>query len=109
MESDADTDQWLDLGEVHEVAEVSIDGKQLGTAWTYPFRVKIPAKILSKGSHNLEVRVTNVWNNRLVGDSFLDEADRVTRTNIRNKFNKKKPLIPSGLLGPVTLEPVLSR
>lgn len=106
MPRDAGEDFWLDLGEVREVAEVSIDGHELGTAWTYPFRVKVPAGILTKGSHNLEVRVTNVWNNRLVGDRFLDEKDRITHTNIQDKHTKNTPLVPSGLLGSVTLEPV---
>jgi len=102
---DADGDVWLDLGEVREVAEVRMDGQDLGTAWTCPFRVKVPAKSLTQGTHTLEVAVTNVWNNRLVGDQFLDEKDRVTRTNKAGK-GKATPLISSGLLGPVTLEPV---
>ncbi len=106
MPGDVDRDYWLDLGEVCVVADVSIDGQNLGTAWTYPFRVKVPANMLSKGMHNLEVKVTNVWNNRLVGDNFLDEKDRVTRTNMQGRFNKKTPLVPSGMLGPVTLGPV---
>lgn len=106
MPRNAAGDYWLDLGEAREVGEVSIDGQDVGTAWTYPFRVKVPAKLLSKGSHKLEVKVTNVWNNRLVGDQFLDEKDRVTRTNMRGRHNKNTPLVPSGLLGPVTLEPV---
>jgi hypothetical protein len=96
---------WLDLGKVCEVGEVSIDAHDLGTAWTYPFRVKVPAELLTKGTHNLEVKVTNVWNNRLVGDQFLPEKERITRTNVK-VTNKNSPLVPSGLLGPVTLQPV---
>lgn len=105
MASDAGEDSWLDLGKVCEVAEVRLDGQDLGTAWTYPFRVKVPASLLSKGTHSLAVAVTNVWNNRLVGDLFLDEEDRVTRTNKSGK-GKDTPLVSSGLLGPVTLAPV---
>jgi hypothetical protein len=52
------------------------------------------------------VKVTNVWNNRLVGDQFLDDKDRITRTNMLGKHKKDTPLVPSGLLGPVTLVPV---
>jgi len=105
MPSDARQDFWLDLGKVCEVAEVSVDGQNLGTAWTYPFRVKVPARLLTQGSHTLEIAVTNVWNNRLVGDLFLDEKDRITRTNEAGK-GKDTPLVPSGLVGPVTLSPV---
>ena len=89
-----------------EVGEVSIDGQDLGTAWTYPFRVKVPGKLLRKGSHKLEVKVTNVWNNRLVGDQLLPEEERVTRTNLQGQHKKNSPLVSSGLLGPVTLEQV---
>lgn len=101
----AQTDHWLDLGEVREVAEVNLDGKPLGTAWTYPFRVKVPAGLLRRGMHDLEVKVTNVWNNRLVGDKFLDASERITRTNMQHVHNKNTPLVPAGLLGPVTLGP----
>ena len=105
MPKTAGGDFWVDLGKACVVGEVSIDGQGLGTAWTFPFRVKVPAKLLSKGSHKLEVKVTNVWNNRLVGDQFLPEKERVTRTNVQVK-DKNSPLVPSGLLGPVTLGPV---
>ncbi len=83
-----------------------MDGQFLGTAWTYPFRVRVPAELLSRGPHDLEVKVTNVWNNRLVGDQFLPEEERVTRTNMQGRHQKDTPLVPSGLLGPVTLQPV---
>jgi len=106
MPRDAGGDFHLDLGKVCEVGEVCMDGQELGTAWTYPFRVKVPAKLLSKGTHRLEIKVTNVWNNRLVGDQLLDEKDRVTRTNLQGKHSKETPLVSSGLLGPVILEPV---
>ena len=105
MHTAAAEDFWLDLGKVCVVGEVSIDGHYLGTTWTYPFRVKVPAKRLSKGSHKLEVKVTNVWNNRLVGDQFLPREQRVTHTNLQGKHTKDSPLVPSGLLGPVTLQP----
>ena len=85
---------------------VSIDGHDLGTAWTFPFRVKVPADLLGKGLHELEVRVTNVWNNRLVGDQFLPEEERITRTNMQGRHTKDSPLVASGLLGPVTLQRV---
>jgi len=100
------TDFWLDLGKVNEVGEVYVDGHNLGTVWTFPFRVKVPANLLSQGSHLLEVKVTNVWNNRLVGDQFLPEEERFTRTNMKGQHTKSSPLVPSGLMGPVTLQPI---
>lgn len=106
MSEAADRDFWLDLGKACEVGEVSIDGQDLGTASTFPFRVRVPAGLLSKGPHQLEVKVTNVWNNRIVGDQFLPEDERITRTNMQGRHRKDSPLVPSGLLGPVTLQPV---
>jgi len=106
MPEAASEDFWLDLGKVNEVGEVSIDGQDLGTVWTFPFRLKIPAELLSRGSHILEVKVTNVWNNRLVGDQFLPENKRITRTNLKEQHTINSPLVPSGLIGPVTLKPV---
>jgi hypothetical protein len=100
-------DFWLDLGKVCEVGEVSIDGQDLGTVWTFPFRVKVPAKLLRKGFHLLEVKVTNVWNNRLVGDQFLSEEKRITRTNMQGQHKKSSPLVSSGLVGPVTLQLIM--
>jgi len=106
MPEAASGDFWLDLGRVCEVGEVSIDGQDLGTVWTFPFRVKAQATLLSKGSHLLEVKVANVWNNRLVGDQFHPEEERITRTNLQGQHTKNSPLVTSGLLGPVTLQPV---
>jgi hypothetical protein len=106
MPNAAAGDFWLDLGKACVVGEVSIDRQALGTVWTFPFRVKVPATLLSKSSHRLEVKVTNVWNNRLVGDQFLPEDKRITRTNMQGQHKKSSPLVPSGLVGPVTLEPV---
>jgi hypothetical protein len=106
MPEDAAGDFWLDLGRVNEVGEVRIDGQDIGTVWTFPFRVKVPEELLGKGSHLLEVRVTNVWNNRLVGDRFLPEEERITRTNLQGQPTKNSPLVASGLGGPVTLQSI---
>ena len=48
----------------------------------------------------MEIKVTNLWPNRLIGDQNLPEDGRFTRTNI-TKFKKNSPLLKSGLLGPV--------
>jgi hypothetical protein len=44
----------------------------------------------------------NFWPNRVIGDSALPEAQRLTKTNIL-ELTAKTPLVESGLLGPVTL------
>jgi hypothetical protein len=91
---------YLDLGQVGEIAEVWLNGKLLGTYWSPPFRVDL-SKAAKPGTNELQVRVTNFWYNRLSGDAQLPEGQRTTRTNITQL--PKGGLMPSGLLGPVTL------
>ena len=66
----ANRESWLDLGVVKNFAEVSLNGRSFGTLWKPPFRVNISAA-LKPGRNKLEVRVTNLWPNRLVGDEQL--------------------------------------
>jgi hypothetical protein len=54
------------------------------------------------GTNRLEIAVTNLWPNRLIGDQQLPPEKRKTHTNI-TKFHADSPLMPSGLLGPVRL------
>ncbi|MFM2083094.1 MAG: hypothetical protein RL380_1785 [Verrucomicrobiota bacterium] len=89
----------LDLGNVHELAEVRVNGKSYGVVWTPPFRVDI-TKAVKPGTNTLEVEVVNFWPNRIIGDAALPPAQRLTRTNVR-KLTKDTPLMESGLLGPV--------
>jgi hypothetical protein len=91
----------IDLGEVREIAEVCVNGIALGTLWKKPFRADVSAAV-KPGWNGLEVEVTNLWPNRLIGDQRLPVKERFTRTNI-HKFRANSPLLPSGLLGPVTL------
>ncbi len=96
-----DGELYLDLGKVHELAQVKLNGVDLGVAWTKPFRVDITSHVRAKGNQ-LEIAVVNLWPNRLIGDEFLPEEERYTQTNIR-KFTKNSSLLPSGLIGPVQI------
>lgn len=91
----------IDLGDVRELAEVSVNGKSCGILWCPPWRAELTAA-LKPGRNRLQIEVVNFWPNRLIGDAALPPAQRTTRTNIR-AFDADSPLIPSGLLGPVTL------
>lgn len=115
----------LDLGTVREIAEVMLNGKNLGVLWKPPFRVEV-TQAARPGLNELEVRVTNLWPNRLIGDEQLPPdaeynpggaikawpqwlLERRPRPSGRIAFTtwhhwrKDSPLIESGLLGPVTL------
>ena len=90
---------WLDLGNVKNLAEVSVNGAPLGILWKTPFRVDVTSA-LKPGANTIEIKVTNLWVNRLVGDQQPDAAKRYTYT-ARQFYQADSPLLPSGLLGPV--------
>jgi len=116
---------YLDLGKVQVIAEVRLNGKDLGILWKPPYRVDVTGA-LKAGENALEVKVTNLWVNRMIGDEKLPEdsprnpngtlkewpqwvlegkpspTGRYTFTTWR-LWDKNDPLIESGLLGPVTL------
>ena len=98
----AEGEVFLDLGEVREVAAVRVNGRDAGVLWKKPYRTDI-GPFLKEGENQLEVSVTNLWNNRIVGDLRPDSNGTFTRTNLKSKFRPKTPLLPSGLIGPVTL------
>jgi len=91
----------LDLGEVKEIAEVAVNGRTVRTLWKPPFRAEV-TKLLKPGTNRLTIHVTNLWANRLVGDSKLPTDQRVSWSTW-NPYTSDFKLLPSGLLGPVTL------
>ena len=91
---------WLDLGEVRELAEVTVNGKPAGAVWHAPWRVDIAA-LARKGSNTLSVKVANLWVNRLIGDA-QPGAQKITWTALPT-YRADAPLRRSGLIGPVTL------
>jgi hypothetical protein len=91
----------LDFGEVRDLATVRLNGRELATLWKAPWQVDI-TDAAKPGENKLEVAVTNVWNNRLVGDLDLPEDQRRTFL-ITPTVKKGSPLLPAGLLGPVTV------
>jgi hypothetical protein len=90
---------WLDLGDVKNLAEVVVNGRSLGIAWKKPFRVDV-TDALKPGANSVEIRVTNLWVNRLIGDQQPGVATKVTYTTM-SFYNASSRLLPSGLLGPV--------
>jgi hypothetical protein len=91
----------LDLGDVKNVAEVTVNGKPLGTVWKTPFRVDVTSA-LKAGANTLEIKVANLWVNRLIGDKQPGVTKTYTYTAIEF-YKADSPLLPSGLLGPVKI------
>lgn len=110
FELDADYTEWqyLDLGDVRETAEVSINGQPIGTAWCVPYKLKIPAGLLAR-KNTLEVRVRNLSANEMIKiDQKRPEWKHFYDINVVDIRYKPlhiatwKPEV-SGLLGPVKL------
>jgi len=92
---------WLDLGTIANIAEVTINGINCGTIWTFPYRADI-SEALKKGKNNIEIKITNTWANRLIGDEKLPKEERLTWTTAPFRL-QEGIVLKAGLLGPVTI------
>jgi hypothetical protein len=125
----------IDLGEVQVIASVRLNDQDCGIAWKKPWQIDV-TKALKPGPNTLEIRVANLWVNRIIGDQkHPDDVEWTTETGStaagrglaripdwvkqggprpnpdRKAFygwewphmTKDRPLLPSGLLGPVRL------
>jgi hypothetical protein len=78
-----------------------LNGKTQGITWKKPFGSKLTG--LKKGENILEVKVTNVWVNRLIGDAQPGVTTKVTYTTMPF-YRADSQLVPSGLIGPVVVK-----
>lgn len=96
---------FLDLGKVGHVAEVRLNGTDLGILWCAPWQCDITGSVKTTGNV-LEIDVVNLWANRVIGDLNLPKEERFTTTHDVFRFDELRgstPLIESGLLGPVRI------
>lgn len=90
----------LDLGLVRELAVVILNGVPVETTWRPPYKVDITGSV-RRGRNLLEIRVVNLWPNRLIGDR-QPGAEPVAFAPM-SPYQADSPLLPSGLMGPVRL------
>jgi hypothetical protein len=90
----------LDLGEVHDIAQVSVNGADAGIVWRDAYQVDI-SDALRAGTNSLQVAVTNSWYNRLVGDAQPGATKIAYVQPSLRGFTATTELLPSGLVGPV--------
>ncbi len=122
------TRYYLDLGDVQVMAQVKLNNKDMGVLWKPPFMVDV-TDILKSGKNHLEIRITNLWPNRMIGDEqYPDDIQwkrkgkwflpakwpewmknsnkrpgpRVAFTS-KKAYKKNSPLFKSGLIGPVRI------
>jgi hypothetical protein len=96
-----DADLWIDLGDVKNIAEVKVNGKPLGIVWKKPFRLNVTGA-LKAGDNKVEISVTNLWVNRLIGDAQPNVTNKITYTTMPF-YQANSKLLPSGLMGPVKI------
>ncbi len=118
---DKNSDIYLDLGQVNNLARIRLNGKDLGIIWTSPWRVSVTDEVKESGNR-LEIDIVNLWANRLIGDENKPDdgvkdgqwpewllegsprtSGRYTFTTHRY-YKKDMKLEVSGLLGPVLLQ-----
>jgi hypothetical protein len=101
----ADGGYWLELGEVREIASVTVNGKAAGVRWKEPFRFDITG-MTREGGNEIAVAVTNLLINRILGEPDPDYSGLMPLRFIppMEKDMIQSPL-PSGLLGPVRIVP----
>ncbi|GGL36304.1 glycosyl hydrolase [Caulobacter rhizosphaerae] len=92
---------FLDLGQVANVARVTVNGRAVGYAWKAPYRVDI-TDAARTGRNRLEIEVANLWPNRLIGDRQPGAGPPRAQAAF-DPFKPDTPLLPSGLMGPVRL------
>jgi hypothetical protein len=90
----------LDLGQVRELAVVSVNGTRVATAWRPPYTVDITSA-LKRGTNRLEIEVVNLWPNRLIGDK--QPGAKPIAFAPMSPYEASSALLPSGLLGPVRI------
>jgi hypothetical protein len=94
----------LDLGTVSDLAEVSINGKAVGMFWKAPYAVDV-TQALRPGSNQIEIKVTNEWTNRLIGDRLAPADKKILSAPPPppGAPTTTPPLVTSGLLGPIRI------
>ncbi len=87
----------LDLGGVHDVAEVWINQRPAATLLLHPYRFDA-TPYLQAGNNHLEIIIANTLRNRLVGDGLAGDPNFIV-------FRNRAFYLPSGMTGPVRLLP----
>lgn len=87
------TDMVLNLGQVHGVSELFVNGKSCGVKW-YGRRIHLLGSLLTTGTNQIEIHVVTTMGNYM---------KRMKNNSIAQSWTKKQDDQPMGLVGPVTM------
>jgi SAM-dependent methyltransferase len=99
---------FLSLGKVKEIAELYLNGQNLGLLWHTPFQIDV-TDVIKPGQNHLVIEIVNTPNNALIGNAKLSGINRKLQSNIArlpNAWSKpfaEAPLLAAGLIGPVVI------
>ena len=90
----------IDLGQVGQMADVFINGEHVAFLWKAPYKVEWNGP-LRPGKNTIEIKVVNLWVNRLIGDAQPDAKKQAF--TLVTFYQADSDLLPSGLMGPVAI------
>jgi hypothetical protein len=89
---------YIDLGSVFGIAELSVNGKYIGSTW-HGRNAFTLGNVLRKGNNSIEIKVTTVMLNYM--KSLTENA--IVQYWANNSKRKEQPLQSMGMIGPVNL------
>jgi hypothetical protein len=90
----------LDLGELGDLARITLNGIEVGVVWTAPWTIELTSA-LRLGTNTLEVAVANAWMNRLIAEAASPTGEIFPP--VAAVYEPDAPVQRSGLTGPVVL------
>ncbi|GAB3098191.1 glycoside hydrolase [Aestuariicella hydrocarbonica] len=91
----------LEIANIGDIADVSINGHSAGTLWTWPYTLNV-TDFVRAGQNQLSITISNLWSNRLIGVA-VDTEKGIPHHNMPLVYSPDAPLRPSGLIGPVNI------
>jgi hypothetical protein len=71
----SDVSAILNLGNVKDLASVSVNGQSVAVLWHAPFKLDV-SEYIRVGANSVSIAVTNTWANRMLGDKrYPDDCE----------------------------------
>jgi hypothetical protein len=101
--TDKDNAVWLNLGKVHGISELTLNGRSLGIQW-YGRRIYNIAQAVVVGDNAIEIKITTN-----MGNYMKTLTDNKVAQYWTNELRKNQPIQPLGMIGPVSALPAKTK